>query len=239
MIYPQTKRLDIADEHFGQTIVDPYRWLEADAHSDPEVAARVSAQNRITRAHLAELPGRDMLRKRLISLFDHPRYTAPLNEAGAISSRATRGWTTSPRSSCARARTGATACCSTHWSHGGTTALAERSPSDDGRRVAFAMQEIGTDWRTIRVLDIESGATLEDTVEWARFTNIAWASDGRGFFYSRFPEPVDKAMLGARGAGHAVYFHALGTSQQGDRLVHATPDQPHLVHVAGVTEDGR
>lgn len=28
LIYPETKRLDVTEEHFGQTVVDPYRWLE-------------------------------------------------------------------------------------------------------------------------------------------------------------------------------------------------------------------
>lgn len=53
-----TPRVDVVEEHFGQVIVDPYRWLEADARSDANVAAWVSAQNRLTRAHLAGLPWR-------------------------------------------------------------------------------------------------------------------------------------------------------------------------------------
>lgn len=75
------------------------------------------------------------------------------------------------------------------WSEDGATALAEWAPSEDGTHLAYTVQEGGTDWRTIRVLDVESGAILDDKIKWARFTNIAWAKDSSGFFYSRNPEP--------------------------------------------------
>jgi prolyl oligopeptidase len=119
------------------------------------------------------------------------------------------------------------------WSTDGATALAEWEPSRDGAHVAFAIQKGGTDWRRIQVLDVASGEVLDDRVEWARFSGISWAKGG--FFYSRYPEPGSQAGV----TNHAVWFHALGTPQSQDRLVHATPEQPHLLHLADVTEDGR
>lgn len=57
--------------------------------------------------------------------------------------------------------------------------------------------------------------------------------------YSRFPEPEKDAGPEAPVARHTVHFHALGTSQAQDRLVHSTPRQPHVPHIASVSEDGR
>ena len=37
IIYPSTKRIAIAEQHFGQTITDPYRWLEQDGRNNNEV----------------------------------------------------------------------------------------------------------------------------------------------------------------------------------------------------------
>lgn len=37
--YPRTERIDVAEEHFGQTVVDPYRWLENGASDDSSVSA--------------------------------------------------------------------------------------------------------------------------------------------------------------------------------------------------------
>ncbi|TCT04604.1 prolyl oligopeptidase family serine peptidase [Aquabacter spiritensis] len=241
MPYPQTQRIDVVEEQFGVQITDPYRWLESDAGRAPEVAAWMKAQDEAARAHLAELPGRDRFRALLSDLFDHERLTAPTKRGdryfftrnGGLDNQAVlvvRDGVTGPDRVLIDPN---------GWSEDGATALAEWSPSEDGLRLAFAVQDGGTDWRTIRILDIRTGKVLADRIAWARFTSIAWAKDGSGFFYSRYPAPGDDGMPQAQLAGHAVFFHALGTSQDADRLVYATPDLPHLIHIAGVTDDGR
>ena len=47
----------------------------------------------------------------------------------------------------------------------------------------------GADWQTIRVKDLSSGKELADDVKWMRFSGLSWTKDGKGFFYSRYPEP--------------------------------------------------
>ncbi len=67
--------------------------------------------------------------------------------------------------------------------------MAEWDASHDGSHVVYAVQRGGVDWREIRVLEVATGETLDDRVEWARFGAVSWAKDGTGFFYSRYPEP--------------------------------------------------
>ena len=45
------------------------------------------------------------------------------------------------------------------------TALAEWAPSKDGRHLAHAIQDGGSDWRTIRVLEVTSGRLLADAIK--------------------------------------------------------------------------
>ncbi|MBN3874897.1 MULTISPECIES: hypothetical protein [unclassified Nostoc] len=104
-------------------------------------------------------------------------------------------------------------------------------------RLAYAVQDGGTDWRTIRVLDVNTGKVLGDEVKWARFTTIAWIKDGSGFFYARFPEPKQGTASQANVENHAVYFHAIGTPQAQDRLVYATPNQPSLLQSLSVSPE--
>lgn len=59
--YPATRRSPVTDDWFGQTIADPFRWLEAEAHTAPEIQDWIAAQNAVTEAHLASLPGRAVL----------------------------------------------------------------------------------------------------------------------------------------------------------------------------------
>ncbi|AWI87057.1 S9 family peptidase [Methylobacterium sp. DM1] len=239
MFHPETRRVDVIEQHFGRSVADPYRWLESDARSDPEVADWITAQNAATEAHLRTLPAREAFRARLRILFDHERVTIPLRKGGRYFYTRNAGL---ENQAVLRVREGGRDRAfvdPNRWPGDGTTALAEWAVSEDGARVAYAVQEHGSDWRTIHVLDVGTGERLADEVRWARFTNIAWAKDGSGFFYARYPEPRANAAFQAGLTGHALHFHRLGTPQADDRLVHATPDRPELLHQFELTEDGR
>jgi prolyl oligopeptidase len=239
--YPQTKRIDVAEKPFGQTIADPYRWLENDVRSDKEVAAWVESQNKVTNAYLGTLPGRDIFKARLKELYNYEKFTIPVKKGGRYFYFRNSG-VQNQRVLYVRDTVdgaGRVLIDPNSWAKDGATALAEWSVSDDGARLAYAVQDGGTDWRTIRVLDVNTGKVQGDEVKWARFTSIAWAKDGSGFFYARFPEPKQGAAAQAGVENHAVYFHAIGTPQTQDRLVYATPDQPNMVHsFFSITKDG-
>jgi prolyl oligopeptidase len=239
--YPQTKRGDVVEKPFEQTIADPYRWLENDVRSDKGVASWVESQNKVTNAYLGTLPGRDIFKARLKQLYNSEQFSIPVKKGGRYFYSRTSGVENQPmlyvRDSVDGA--GRVLIDPNSWAKDGATALAEWSASDDGTRLAYAVQDGGTDWRTIRVLDVNTGKVQTDEVKWARFTSIAWVKDGSGFFYARFPEPKQGAASQANVENHAVYFHAIGTPQAQDRLVYATPDQPSLLQSLSVTKDGR
>ncbi|WP_434390900.1 prolyl oligopeptidase family serine peptidase [Melittangium boletus] len=241
MIYPDTRRTDTVEEHFGTAVVDPYRWLEGDARGHEEVADWVRAQDALARAYLARLPGRDHFRRRLAALLDHARLTAPEKRGERYFFTRNPGLENQAVLLVREGPHGADRVLidPNQWSDDGATALAEWAVSADGRSLAFATQEAGSDWRTIRVLDVESGDTLPDVLAWARFTTLAWARDGSGFFYARFPAPPEGNVFDAPVTDHSIYFHALGTSQTEDRLVQAPPTGQLLIQTVSVTPDGR
>ena len=241
LTYPDTRRVDQVDEQFGVKVADPYRWLENDVRKDPEVAAWVAAENRVTDAYLATLPGRDVFRERLTKLIDYERFGVPVKKGGKyFYSRNAGLQNQSPiyvRDSLNGA--GRLLIDPNTLSKDGATALGEWGPSADGSKLLYTIQDGGTDWRTVHVLDVATGRTLPDTVEWAKFSNYSWAKDGSGFFYSRFPEPPAGQKFQTSNENQAVYFHALGTPQSADRLIYATPGVPKYNHSAVVTDDGR
>jgi prolyl oligopeptidase len=240
--YPPTRRVHAREEYFGLTVRDPYRWLENDVRSDGEVAAWVDAQNQVTNAWLATLPGRAIFGDRLKRLHDYERFTIPIQKNGRyfyFRNSGLQGQRVLYVRDSADGE-GRVLIDPNGWGEDGDTALAEWSASGDGTLVAYAVQDGGTDWRTIRVLDVTTGKVLGDEVKWARFTTIAWAKDGSGFFYARFPEPKQSAATHASVENHAVYFHAPGTPQAQDRLVYSSPHQPAMVHsFLSTTGDGR
>ena len=101
--YPQTRRVDQVDPQFGVQVADPYRWLENDVRKDPEVAAWVAAQNKVTDAYLATLPGRDIFKERLTRA-DRLRAVRRAGEEGrqVFLHAAMRGCRTSRRSTSAK-----------------------------------------------------------------------------------------------------------------------------------------
>ncbi|MGU3494205.1 prolyl oligopeptidase family serine peptidase [Xanthobacteraceae bacterium A53D] len=239
--YPHTRRDAVAEDHFGVRVADPYRWLETDVRNDPQVAGWVAEQNALTSRHLEDLPGREAFRTRLRLLFDHEQVSLPRRRGTRYFHQRNPGLDNQPRLLVREGVDGTDRVVidPNLWSQDGATALAEWAPSEDGTLLAHAVQDGGTDWRTIRVLEVDTGRMRDDEVRWARFCSIFWTKDGSGFFYSRFPEPAAGGTFQAGVSGHAVYFHRLGTPQADDRLIHATPDHPHLLNMANLTRDGR
>jgi prolyl oligopeptidase len=241
IVYPPVEPDAVVDEMFGVTVPDPWRWLEGDVRHDPRVADWVATQHRLASDYLATLTGRDALAERLTTLWNYERVSLPVRRGGRYFHLRNAGLDAHPQL-CVRDRLDAaprTLIDPSGWAADGSMALAEWAPSRDGRRLAYAVQDGGSDWRTLRVLDVVSGEVLADTLAWVKFSGLAWAGNGSGFFYSRFPEPKPGAEHLAANHDHAVWFHRIGTEQSADFLVHATPDRPRLSHVAEVTEDGR
>lgn len=241
MTYPETRQTDTEEVHFGVTVADPFRWLENDPRRDAEVARWIEAQNAVSAPYLEGLSGRDVFHRRLTAMFDHETLTPPVERGGLYFFTRNGGLDNQAQLLVRDSVDGASRVLidPNTWSDDGTVALAEWAASADGAFVAFAMQDGGSDWRTIRVMDISTGEILDDEVDWARFTAIAWHPDGSGFYYSRFPEPKAAENFNASVEGHAVYFHRIGSPQSEDRLVHAPSPGQSLLHTVDVTPDGR
>jgi len=238
--YPQTERGDVVEEQFGERVADPYRWLENDVREDPRVRAWVTAQNEVSSAYLAALPGRDAIRARMTQMYDYERFGVPEKAGDFYFYTRNNGLQNQSVLYVREGLNGAPRVLidPNAWSQDGATALAEWDPSADGRHLLYSVQDGGTDWRTVRVLDVATGQPTQDEVRWVKFSNLDWAKDGSGFFYSRFPEPAQGAQFQSLNENHVIYFHRLGTPQSEDRLVYATPDRPRLSHNAEVSEDG-
>lgn len=238
--YPQTKRVDVVEEQFGEKIADPYRWLENDVRNDPEVAAWVEAQNKLTDAYLDTLPGRDAFKTRIKQLFDYERFGVPTHKGDRYFYAHNTGlqnqavlWVRDSLNGPSRVLIDPNS-----WAKDGATALSEWVPSEDGKLLVYGIQDGGSDWRTVRVLDVTTGKVLDDEVKWMKFSNLAWAKDGSGFYYSRFPAPAEGQAFQQLNENQAVYFHRIGTPQSADTLVYSTPDTPRRGHFAQVTDDG-
>jgi prolyl oligopeptidase len=240
--YPDTRRTDTVDPQFGVNVADPYRWLENDVRNDNEVREWVTAQNVVTDAYLENLPLRDAFKARMTELYDYERYGIPRKRENHYFYAKNDGL---QNQNVLFVRDGLTSdgrvlIDPNGWSADGATALAEWTPSEDGKLLAYAIQDGGSDWRTVKVMDVATGQIRTDELKWLKFGGgVEWAKDGSGFYYSRFPAPAEGQTFQQSSNNQRVYFHKLGTPQSADRLVYATPDHPDYGHYASITEDGK
>jgi len=238
--YPLTRKMELTEQQFGVAVADPYRWLENDVRNDPEVRSWVTAQNAVTDAFLETLPLRDRFKARMTELYDYERFGVPAKKGGRYFYSRNDGLQNQSVLYVREAidGEGRVLIDPNSWSADGATAMGEWDASEDGKRVLYSIQDGGTDWRTVKVLDVATGQPSADEVKWVKFSALEWARDGSGFYYSRFPEPKAGEAFQQLNQNHAIHFHKLGTAQADDKLVFARPDKPELNNIGQVSDDG-
>ncbi|MCS7047548.1 MAG: prolyl oligopeptidase family serine peptidase, partial [Gemmataceae bacterium] len=125
------------------------------------------------------------------------------------------------------------------WSKDGTVALTGTDFSEDGKFVAYSVSEAGSDWSVIRFLEVDTGKVLDDELKWVKFSGMSWSHDGKGIYYSRYPEPKPGEKYQGLSLNQKLYYHRLGTPQSDDELIYERPDQPTWSITGGVTDDGK
>ncbi len=238
--YPETKKLDLVEDHFGMKVADPYRWLEDDVRVNKDVAAWVAAQNKVSDAYMDTLPGRDALKAKMQKLYDYERFGIPRKAGKSYFFTKNDGL---QNQSVLYVRDGLKGSDRVlidpnGWAKDGATALSDWDPSENGELLAYSIQDGGTDWRIIKVKDVATGEELDDEIKWAKFTGISWIGN-EGFLYSRFAEPQEGAAFQSLNYNQTIYYHKVGTPQSEDVAVYSTPDQPEYGHGAQVTQDGK
>jgi prolyl oligopeptidase len=237
--YPVTPTGGVVDDYHGTSVADPYRWLEdADAL---RTRAWIEAQQRVTASWMADAAGRDAIRARLTQVWDHPRRGAPWRRGARWFQLRNTGlqsqdvlWTMP-----GAAAEGEVLLDPNAWTDDGTAALTGLSVSLDGRWMAYARSDRGSDWMTWRVRDLDRGDDRADVVEWSKFSAAAWAPDGSGFYYGAYDRPAPGDDYVEVNTDQRLCFHRIGDDQADDRVVYVRPDRPQWGYSPWVSHDGR
>lgn len=237
--YPLTPEEPVIDLYGQIAVKDPYRWLEGDIRTSERVQAWTQAQNEVADAYLKSLDGRALIQTRLDELFDIETI-GPITAVGDDQFFMRR--LSGEEQASLWMRKGETGQAHrlldpAQWSADGAAALAGHVVSPNGRYVAYARQDAGSDWRIWRVLDRQTGQTLDDEIRWNKYSNVFWSADGAGFYYARFPEP--ETLFLSSNSGQQLYFHTLGDSQERDVLIYEDRANPDYMFIGHLSADGR
>lgn len=236
LTYPKAKQISQVDTYFNHPIADPYRWLEDD--NSTEAKAWVEAENKLTQSYLGKIPFKAKFYQRLEKVYNYPKYSAPFQKGDWIYWNYNDGLKN--QSSIYRLNLESNKeeliLDPNTLSHDGTVGVKQFSLNKDGTLAGIGINEGGSDWQVLKVLDINTKQFLKDEIQWVKFGKLAWY--GNGFYYSRYPE-VDKSnsKLSAENKYNQVYYHIIGTSQSEDKLIYETKNYPNRSFYPFTTDD--
>ena len=236
-LYPPTSGGDEVETLHGESIPDPYRWLEQG--DDPRTQAWTASQNALTESLLAAVPARARLRARLDELLSIGALSTPEPVAGRYFYQRRDGRQNQPVLYVREGRDGEDRVLidPNHLDAQGTTALDWFYPSEDGRLLAYGLSENGSEQSLLHVLEVDSGAPLPDRIPRTRSADLAWLPDGSGFYYTRYPAEGE-VPEGEEHYHRSVFFHRLGTDSARDPLIFRPAEKEHWPGV-GLSPDGR
>ena len=236
--YPRSKTVDVFDTYHGQVVSDPYRWLE-DLDSE-ETQSWVKTQNQFTDQYLTTLPEIEAIKTILDKALDQATHSVPFREQSKYFYYYNSGdWQQSKlyykENNQGREKL---VLDPNQFSEDGTVALSGVSVSSDAKLLAYAISDGGSDWKTWKIRNLETGLDLEDKILWSKFSGAEWLKDNSGFYYSAYSEPQAGAELQDVNTNQKLYLHKIGEKQSSDLLIYARPDEPDWGWGPTVSEDG-
>ena len=220
---PETPKKPVVDEYQGVKVADDYRWLEN--ASDPAVKAWSDAQTAHTHAFLDALSFHEPVRKRLDTLIRSASasYFDLVQRGGLLFALKLEPKKQQPYlvtlKSADDPQSERVIVDPNVLDASGKIAIDFFVPSLDGKRVAVSLSKNGSEAGDVHVYDVDGAKEIGEMIP--RVNNgtaggsVAFAADGKGFWYTRYPRGNERPPEDA-GFFQQVYFHKIGTRTEDD-----------------------
>ena len=237
LTYPVTAKSDQIDDYFGVKVSDPYRWLENDTAED--VKKWVTEENKVTFGYLEKIPFRNKIKERLTDIFNYPKYSNPFRAGEYYFFSKNDGLQNQSVIYYQKGLDGKPEVFldPNTMSSDGTAAVSLLGFSKDKKYVAYAINQSGSDWQTIYVMEVATKKLMSDKLDWVKFSGASWKDNG--FYYARYDAPPKGKEFSQKNEYHKIYYHRLGDTQDKDVLVYENKNKPLRYYGASVTEDER
>ncbi len=225
---PPVARIEpVSETFFGETVVDPYRWMENPKDKDWEPFMR--GQDAHARAVLASIPGRDALMRRITELSAGTAVAYGVQKAGSrVFYQVRPAGADSFKLAVRMAASGAAGALgderilidpTTMKGDGGThVSLDWWVASPDGRHVVYGLSPAGSENSVLHVMEVETMRVLPERIPGTQYAGPSWLPDGSGFFYWRV---ADTSKLGTVDyyKRSQARVHKLGADPKDDLLL--------------------
>ena len=223
--YPDSKKDNFIETIHGYEIEDSYRWLED--FTSEESKDWVSRQNEFTQEFIGKNKYKKSINKNLNKTWETESISTPYKVKDKTFYYFNDGtWQQSKLmikdcDGCEER----VLLDPNNFSDDGTMSLGGTSISNDASLIAYSISDGGSDWRTWKILNINSGETLQDQIYWAKFSTASWENDDSGFYYQKYDEPKDE-LLKEVNTAPKLMFHKLGTPQSEDQIIYENINKP-------------
>jgi prolyl oligopeptidase len=193
---------EVKDTYFGQTITDPYRWMEDLKAGETQQWMKAQADH--ARNYLDKLPMRDEILNEINDLSDTSVRVNAIRQRGNLYFYKRRAPGENDFKIYVReGLNGAERLLvdpEKLSSKGKRYSLGGWNMSWDGKYVSYVISVGGAENGEIRVVEVETGRDLGERIDRARFGSGAWLPDGKSFLYPR----LQKLPEGAPARGMAT-----------------------------------
>jgi prolyl oligopeptidase len=223
---PPVARIEpVSETFFGETVVDPYRWMENPKDKDWEPFMR--GQDAHARAVLAAIPGRDALARRITELSSGAAVANGVQKTGGrvfyrVRPAGADNFKLAVRTVAAAGTLGDERILvdpTTMKGEGGVhLSLDWWVASPDGRHVVYGLSPAGSENSVLHVMEVETMRVLPERIAGTQYAGPSWLPDGSGFFYGRV---ADLAKLGTVDyyKRSPALLHKLNTDPKDDLLL--------------------
>ena len=234
IIYPETEIIPVAENYYGDKILDNYRWLEDDMSE--KTKDWVERQYRTTFTYLCKIKFRKDLKEKFQKIWNYEKLSSPFFEGDYVYYYRNNGLQNQYVLYRKKNDVEEVFLDPNKFSDDGTISLSGVSFSKDGSKVCYSISDGGSDWRKLIVMDTESKNIIEDTLVDVKFSGINWKGN-EGFFYSSYDSPK-KSELSDKTDQHKLYYHKLGTKQKDDKVIFGGKEnEKHRYVGASITVD--
>lgn len=276
--YPSARRANVyetfqSEKHGQVQIHDPYQWLESPSE---ETEKWINDQVEFSSKLLDQIPNKNLLVDKLMKNMNFAKFSAPtykkngrwywyynkgLQAQSVIYQSKTSDLPDFSNPDQPETAVGDVFFDPNLLSADGTASITTSKFSPQGKYFAYGISLFGSDLFTIyirptsnpldtpmeNIIEKDPGR-LQDVLRYAKFTDINWTHDEKGFFYQRYPsrEEYDSTLDDKAGAetiqdlDAKLYYHRIGTPQSEDILISEFPEHREYMFGMEVSEvDGR
>ena len=219
---PPVARIEpVSETFFGQTIVDPYRWMENPL--DPDWEPFMRGQDAHARAVLGAIPGRDALKQRVAALSGGTAVAYGVQKAGArlfyqVRPAGANGFQLAVRDGAAGAERILIDPTTMKGEGDVHVSLDWWVASPDGSHVVYGLSPAGSENSVLHVMEVQTMRVLPERIPGTQYAGPSWLPDGSGFFYGRVADTSQLGTVDYYKRSPAL-LHKLGTDPKDDLLL--------------------